>query len=114
MNGKAELLQFFRKNKISVLPNLSGYGNIFCVRSSAGCKSGKALTDEAGAIEKIQWTGYIENVKQYQGSLINKVAVQKRFYGLTDESIKNSSDLQIVCDHIIEELGRIPSVNASI
>ncbi len=74
----------------------------------------KALTDEAGAIEKIQWTGYIENVKQYQGSLINKVAVQKRFYGLTDESIKNSSDLQIVCDHIIEELGRIPSVNASI
>ncbi len=68
------------------------------------------LTNEAGGIEKIQWTGYMENIKQYQGSLINKAAVQKRFNSLTDDSIKKSSDLEIVCDHIIAELGKIPNI----
>lgn len=69
-----------------------------------------ALTNEAGDIEKIQWTGYMENIKQYQGSLINKASVQKRFNNLTDDSIKKSSDLEIVCDHIIAELGEIPNI----
>lgn len=65
MNGKAELLQFFRKNKISVLPNLSGYGNIFCVRSSAGCKSSKALTDEAR--KKIRLRGQAVKTSPFHG-----------------------------------------------
>lgn len=89
--------------------------NINGLAGSIEMYAGKeALTDIGGTIEKIQWTGYIENIKQYQGSLINKTVVQKRLYDLTDDSIRNSSDLQIVCDHILNELGKIPSVNTII
>ena len=73
MNGKAELLQFFRKNKISVLPNLSGYGNIFCVRSSAGCKSGKALTDEAR--KKIRLRGQAVKTSPFHGGNTGSIPV---------------------------------------
>lgn len=71
-----------------------------------------ALHDKHGALEKIQWKGFIPGVDRYQGALINKERVNQNFKKVIKRSNgKNDLEMQIelkdlrfVWDYIISEL----------
>lgn len=62
------------------------------------------LTDTSGGLEPVQWGGYMSRIGKYQGSLVNKGAVQKRFEGKNTEDIGSWDDLKYLWDFIINNL----------
>lgn len=67
----------------------------------------ETLTDESGKLVRIQWQGYINRVKKYQGTLLDKAGVQKRFDEKDEKSLDDWHDLKQVWDFIIESLSKI-------
>lgn len=65
------------------------------------------LMDKEGELEIIQWGGYMSKVKKYQGSLINKENVQKRFEDKDDSKLEGWNDLKYLWDYIIENLSTL-------
>lgn len=65
------------------------------------------LLDDSGKLEKIQWGGYMQSVKKYQGSLLNKGQVQKRFSKKDKNDTSKWADLQHVWDYIINSLSTL-------
>lgn len=64
------------------------------------------LADKSGDLEVVQWGGYMAKVKKYQGSLLNKEAVQKRFDSKDVAKLENWSDLKFLWDYIIHNLSQ--------
>jgi hypothetical protein len=65
------------------------------------------LTDNDGNLELVQWGGYMNSVKKYQGSLINKGAVGSRFKGKDAADVNKWQDLRYLWDYIIENLSTL-------
>lgn len=65
------------------------------------------LKDKNNNLEKIQWGGYMQRVKKYQGSLLNKSDIQKRFKNKDKSNIDIWNDLKFVWDFIIESLSTL-------
>jgi hypothetical protein len=65
------------------------------------------LVDSSGELEKVQWGGYMQGVRRYQGSLLHKAETQERFRGKDKEDIAKWADLQRIWDYIIEILGQL-------
>lgn len=65
------------------------------------------LTDNDGNLELVQWGGYMNSVKKYQGSLINKGAVDSRFKGKDAADVNKWQDLRYLWDYIIENLSTL-------
>ena len=65
------------------------------------------LTGNDGNLELVQWGGYMNRVKKYQGSLINKDAVGSRFKGKDAADVNKWQDLRYLWDYIIENLSTL-------
>ena len=65
------------------------------------------LTGNDGNLELVQWGGYINRVKKYQGSLINKDAVGSRFKGKDAADVNKWQDLRYLWDYIIDNLSTL-------
>ena len=65
------------------------------------------LTGNDGNLELVQWGGYMNRVKKYQGSLINKGAVGSRFKGKDAADVNKWQDLRYLWDYIIENLSTL-------
>lgn len=65
------------------------------------------LTTDSGSLELVQWGGYMSRVNKYQGSLINKELVGKRFENKDDSNLDNWQDLKYLWDHIIKSLSAL-------
>ena len=48
------------------------------------------LTDKHGNLTPIQWTGYNQGLKQYQGEVINKASLQEKYMAIVKGCIENS------------------------
>ena len=62
------------------------------------------LTGNDGNLELVQWGGYMNRVKKYQGSLINKDAVGSRFKEKDADDVNKWQDLRYLWDYIIDNL----------
>lgn len=65
------------------------------------------LTGNDGNLELVQWGGYMNRVKKYQGSLINKDAVGSRFKGKDAADVNKWQDLRYLWDYIIDNLSTL-------
>ena len=65
------------------------------------------LIGNDGNLELVQWGGYMNRVKKYQGSLINKDAVGSRFKGKDAADVNKWQDLRYLWDYIIENLSTL-------
>lgn len=65
------------------------------------------LTGNDGNLELVQWGGYMNSVKKYQGSLINKGAVGSRFKGKDAADVNKWQDLRYLWDYIIDNLSTL-------
>lgn len=65
------------------------------------------LTGNDGNLELVQWGGYINRVKKYQGSLINKDAVGSRFKEKDADDVNKWQDLRYLWDYIIDNLSTL-------
>lgn len=65
------------------------------------------LTGDDGNLELVQWGGYMNRVKKYQGSLINKDAVGSRFKGKDTADVNKWQDLRYLWDYIIDNLSTL-------
>lgn len=65
------------------------------------------LTGNDGNLELVQWGGYMNRVKKYQGSLINKDAVGSRFKGKDTADVNKWQDLRYLWDYIIDNLSTL-------
>ena len=65
------------------------------------------LTGNDGNLELVQWGGYMNRVKKYQGSLINKDAVGSRFKGKDTTDVNKWQDLRYLWDYIIDNLSTL-------
>ena len=65
------------------------------------------LTDNDGNLELVQWGGYMNRVKKYQGSLINKDTVNNRFKGKDAADVNKWQDLRYLWDYIIDNLSTL-------
>ena len=65
------------------------------------------LTGNDGNLELVQWGGYMNRVKKYQGSLINKDAVDSRFKGKDAADVNKWQDLRYLWDYIIDNLSTL-------
>lgn len=65
------------------------------------------LTGNDGNLELVQWGGYMNSVKKYQGSLINKNAVGSRFKGKDAADVNKWQDLRYLWDYIIDNLSTL-------
>lgn len=65
------------------------------------------LSGSNDKLEMIQWGGYMSRVKKYQGSLINKETVQRRFENKDDDKIEQWNDLKYLWDYIIKNLSEL-------
>ena len=65
------------------------------------------LTGNDGNLELVQWGGYMNRVKKYQGSLINKDAVGSRFKGKDAAHVNKWQDLRYLWDYIIDNLSTL-------
>lgn len=73
---------------------------------------GKDILTKNNELEKVIWTSYKEDVKKYQGELINKKEVNKRFGDMIKivkkgENPCDLTDLKTLWDHIISQLGLV-------
>ena len=73
----------------------------------------EALTDDDGKLERVMWRGYMQDVDKYQGVLINKNIVNKRFDNILKKVKKDNyqydfSDLTTLWDFVISELATMP------
>jgi hypothetical protein len=73
---------------------------------------GKEILTRDDELEKVMWTSYMSDVQKYQGELINKKEVNKRFNEIVKKIINEKyvydfTDLKILWDHIIQKLGSI-------
>lgn len=73
----------------------------------------EALTNDDGKLERVMWRGYMQDVDKYQGALINKNIVNKRFDNILKKVKKDNyqydfSDLTTLWDFVISELATIP------
>jgi hypothetical protein len=62
------------------------------------------LHDKSGKLVRVQWQGYMSRIKKYQGSLVDKGSVQKRFDDKDTTDIAKWDDLKFVWDHVINKL----------
>jgi len=65
------------------------------------------LTGNDGNLELVQWGGYMNRVKKYQGSLINKDTVGSRFKGKDAADVNKWQDLRYLWDYIIDNLSTL-------
>jgi hypothetical protein len=65
------------------------------------------LTGNDGNLELVQWGGYMNRVKKYQGSLINKDAVGSRFKEKDADDVNKWQDLRYLWDYIIDNLSTL-------
>lgn len=65
------------------------------------------LKDKSGELVRVQWQGYMSRIGKYQGSLLDKAGVQKRFDTKDIADASKWSDLKFVWDYIIEELSQL-------
>lgn len=65
------------------------------------------LTGDDGNLELVQWGGYMNRVKKYQGSLINKDVVGSRFKGKDTADVNKWQDLRYLWDYIIDNLSTL-------
>ena len=65
------------------------------------------LTGNDGNLELVQWGGYMNRVKKYQGSLINKDAVGSRFKRKDAADVNKWQDLRYLWDYIIDNLSTL-------
>lgn len=65
------------------------------------------LTDASGDLEPVQWGGYMSRIGKYQGSLVNKGVVQKRFESKNTDNIGSWDDLRYLWDFIINNLSNL-------
>jgi hypothetical protein len=65
------------------------------------------LADKSGDLEVVQWGGYMAKVKKYQGSLLNKEAVLKRFDNKETSNLEDWDDLKFLWDYIIQNLSEL-------
>ena len=65
------------------------------------------LTGNDGNLELVQWGGYMNSVKKYQGSLINKDTVGSRFKGKDAADVNKWQDLRYLWDYIIDNLSTL-------
>lgn len=73
---------------------------------------GKEVLTKDGELERVKWTSYMPDVQKYQGELINKNDVNKRFNDLmrnitSGKCTNDFSDLKTLWDHVIQQLGSI-------
>lgn len=73
---------------------------------------GKEVLTNDGELEKIMWTSYMDDVQKYQGELINKKDVNKRFDEIIKKVTKDNyeydfSDLKTLWDYVISQLAHV-------
>ena len=73
---------------------------------------GEEVLTNDGELEKIMWTSYMDDVQKYQGELINKKDVNKRFDEIIKKVTKDNyeydfSDLKTLWDYVISQLAHV-------
>lgn len=76
---------------------------------------GEEILTKDNKLEKVMWTSYMPDVQEYQGEIINKKDVNKRFNDIVKKVVDEKytydfTDLKILWDHIIQELSSISPI----
>ena len=76
---------------------------------------GEEILTKDNKLEKVMWTSYMPDVQEYQGELVNKKDVNKRFNDIVKKVVNEKytydfTDLKTLWDHIIQELSSISPI----
>ena len=76
---------------------------------------GEEILTKDNELEKVMWTSYMPDVREYQGELVNKKDVNKRFNDIVKKVVNEKyaydfTDLKTLWDHIIQELSSISPI----
>ena len=109
MPNNIKVIQYPDLKWLENYPTIGPQGEVFMdVNGLAGSIEmylGKdVLLDDGGNLTRVQWRGYMDRVKKYQGSLVNKGDVQSRFDAKDKNVLEQWQDLKSVWDFIIDQL----------
>lgn len=107
-----KVIQYPELDLMTSYPTIGSQGkinmNINGLAGSIEMYMGKdILTGNDGNLELVQWGGYMNRVKKYQGSLINKDAVGSRFKRKDAADVNKWQDLRYLWDYIIDNLSTL-------